>query len=75
MAFGTMFDNTITPKISDMYQNRHPLVLLKVTAVLGSLFVIGCYFLRRMKRVNFPVVGSRKDTDFRLAIEEGVAKV
>ncbi|RKF74392.1 hypothetical protein GcM3_089020, partial [Golovinomyces cichoracearum] len=74
MALGTMSDNTITPKISDLYQTRHPLVLLRVTAVLGSLFVIGCYFLRRLKRVNYPVVGSRKDNDFRHAIKEGVAK-
>ncbi|TQS35162.1 hypothetical protein Golomagni_04424 [Golovinomyces magnicellulatus] len=74
MAFLTLPKNTNILKISDIFQICHPPLLLRVTAVLVLLFVIACYFLRRLKRVNYPVVGSRKDADFRHAIKEGVAK-
>lgn len=73
-AFPATFVNKNIPQIYKISQIQHLLTVPRVIAVLVFLFVIGYYVLHRSRRLNFPVVGSPKDIDFRTAILEGVAK-
>ncbi|TQS34898.1 hypothetical protein Golomagni_04700 [Golovinomyces magnicellulatus] len=73
-AFDAMLVNINIPHTSHLNQILHLTTVPRVIAVLASLFVVGYYFFHRSRRLNFPVVGSPKDVDFRKAILEGVAK-